>query len=114
MELFATKMRFGPAEVFSTANGISAEVWRQCFSSHCKDQRYYQLLEHTLRGQFLFRYLLLRNENTGAEIVQPLLLVKKDMTVGLPRRIRPANRKDSQTSAELPKTHHFDGWLCSR
>jgi hypothetical protein len=79
---------FGPAEVVSSARAISPEVWRRTFADEARDSRYYTVIEETLPEKFEYRYLILRNTETGQTVVQPFFFLPQDLTDGLPKKIR--------------------------
>jgi hypothetical protein len=79
---------FGPAEVVRSARSIPQEVWRQTFASEARDARYYEVIEATLTEKFDYRYLILRNTETGQTAVQPFFFIAQDLTDGLPKKIQ--------------------------
>jgi hypothetical protein len=79
---------FGPAEVVRSARSICPEVWRRTFAGEARDSRYYQVIEDTLPEKFEYRYLILRNAQTGQTAVQPFFFLPQDLTDGLPKKIR--------------------------
>ena len=79
---------FGPAEVVRSARAIPPEVWRQTFATEARDSRYYEVIEATLTEKFEYRYLILRNSQTGQTAVQPYFFVAQDLTDGLPKKIQ--------------------------
>jgi hypothetical protein len=79
---------FGTAEVVSSARAIAPEIWRRTFSNEARDARYYEVIEETLPEKFDYRYLILRNAETGETAVQPFFFIAQDLTDGLPRKFR--------------------------
>jgi hypothetical protein len=79
---------FGTAEVAVSARAIAPEIWRRTFSSEARDARYYEVIEETLPEKFDYRYLVLRNSETGETAVQPFFFIAQDLTDGLPKKIR--------------------------
>jgi len=79
---------FGSAEVVRSALSIAPEVWRQTFAGEARDARYYEVIEATLPEKFDYRYLILRNAETGQTVVQPFFFIAQDLTDGLPKKIQ--------------------------
>jgi CelD/BcsL family acetyltransferase involved in cellulose biosynthesis len=79
---------FGTAEVAESARAIAPEIWRGTFAGEARDARYYEVIEETLPEKFDYRYLILRNTETGQTAVQPFFFVAQDLTDGLPGKIR--------------------------
>jgi Acetyltransferase (GNAT) domain len=80
----------GPAYVAGSYREISEECWRSAFGAHCKDARFYEIVERTLPDQFAYRYFILKNERTSAFAIQPFFFVEQDLIAGLPSRVRSA------------------------
>jgi hypothetical protein len=78
----------GTAEVFRSARAIAPEVWRATFAGEARDARYYEVIEQTLPEKFDYRYLVLRNAQTGQTAVQPFFYTAQDLTDGLPQNLR--------------------------
>jgi hypothetical protein len=87
-ELISTS--FGTAEVVHSARSISPEIWRSTFAGEARDSRYYEVIEETLPEKFDYRYLILRNTETGQAAVQPFFFIAQDLTDGLPGKIQQA------------------------
>ena len=79
---------YGPAWVVASAKAIPEELRRRTLANQCKDFRYYELLEESLRTQFDHRYLILSDEASGNWAVQPLFFVDQDLLAGLPMALR--------------------------
>ena len=78
----------GTAEVVRTARAIPAEVWGRTFRDLERDSRYYEAIEETMPGKFEYRYLILRNEETGEAVVQPFFILPQCITEGLPQKFQ--------------------------
>ena len=76
------------AWVVSSIENIPSAIRDTAFANQCKDFRYYEVLERSLREQFVYRYLLLRDDSSGQWAVQPLFFVQQDLLAGLPRALR--------------------------
>jgi hypothetical protein len=86
-ETFET--RFGSAQVVTRAALLDQPAWLAAFASHCKDARYYQACETTLRQEnFDYRYLLLRDSAGRIQAVQPFFFTDQDLTAGLGAGLR--------------------------
>jgi len=71
-----------------SAAAIEETLRGKAMERHCKDLRYFQIIERTLGAQFQQRYLVLENERTGQIGVQPFFFVDQDLTAGLPGKFR--------------------------
>ncbi|MDP9290848.1 MAG: GNAT family N-acetyltransferase [Verrucomicrobiota bacterium] len=80
--------RSGTARVVESASLVEEALWKKSFSRHCKDHRFYAVLEETLPDQFDYRYVILENARTGERAVQPFFFVAQDLTAGLPKKLR--------------------------
>lgn len=78
----------GTAEVVRSTRAIAPEIWRSTFSGEARDARYYEVIEETLPEKFDYRYLILRNAETGQTAVQPFFFIAQDLTDGLPSRVQ--------------------------
>ncbi len=78
----------GPARVVASVAALEETLRGRALERHCKDIRYFHVIERTLGGQFQQRYLILENEATGDIGVQPFFFVDQDLTAGLPGRFR--------------------------
>lgn len=77
-------------QIVAGAEQVDAELWNAAFSGQCLDARYYSIVEEAFRGQYDFRYAILRNERDGRAAVAPFFFVDQEITAGLPGRFRPA------------------------
>jgi hypothetical protein len=61
--------------------------WQTAFASERKDHRFYELLEDTLKGDFDYGYILVRN---GKDIcaIQPYFVVDQDLVAGIQRHAK--------------------------
>jgi hypothetical protein len=78
----------GTVEVALSARSIAPEIWRPTFAAEARDARYYEVIEQTLPEKFDYRYLILRNAETGETAVQPVFFIAQDLTDGLPAKIQ--------------------------
>ncbi|MGA3171665.1 MAG: GNAT family N-acetyltransferase [Chthoniobacteraceae bacterium] len=78
----------GTVEVYRWGREIEPELWNAAFGTQVRDGRFYQIAEDCLLEQFEFRYLVLRNAETGESTLQPALVVDQDGAAGLPQQAR--------------------------
>jgi len=78
----------GTAELLRSARAIPREIWRATFEDEARDARYYEIIEETLPGKYEYRYVVLRNAETGQTAVQPMFVLPQCLTDGLPQRIQ--------------------------
>ncbi len=79
---------YGPARVVDSVADFDAPLRERALARHCKDLRYFEVIEGSLKGQFQQRYFVLENEKTGEVGVQPYFFVDQDLTAGLPGKFR--------------------------
>lgn len=82
------RTKYGEAEIVRSAKDIEEAIWKKTLAAHCMDNRYYEVVEETIRQGFDYHYAILTNERTGVVAVQPFFFVDQDITAGLPARIR--------------------------
>jgi predicted N-acyltransferase len=80
----------GVARLVSRQDLEQSEAWRKAFALHCKDYRYYEILEETLRDGFEHHYLVLEDEAGGVRAIQPLFFLRQNLTEGVTGRVRAA------------------------
>lgn len=73
----------GSALVFAGACEIPIEIWDETFGDSLKSLDYYRLLEETMAGDFLFRYLLLCDASGHPYALQPLIVVSQDLAASM-------------------------------
>ena len=82
----------------STADGVTADaevslvsgreltgfpIWQRVFANHCKDHRYYEIIEQTLESGFEHRYFVVKDSAGEVRAVQPLFFVRQNLAEGL-------------------------------
>lgn len=83
------KTAFGTAEIVDRAALLDQAAWRDAFAGVCKDHRYYEACETTLRQpNFDYRYLTLRDHGGTIRAIQPFFFTDQDLTVGLSATLR--------------------------
>lgn len=80
----------GSARVYASAHDVDLAVWRRAFTDTHKDFEYYRLIEETMTSGFIYRYLVLLDENAEAIALQPLIIVDQDLAATARSTITPA------------------------
>ena len=78
----------GVAKVVNLAELRNCGAWEQAFQNKCKDHRYYEIVEETLRSGFEHHYLLLEDNSGNARAMQPMFFVRQNLIEGVPGRVR--------------------------
>jgi multidrug transporter EmrE-like cation transporter len=68
----------GNARVYARSADVDPEIWRAAFSDSHKDFEYYRLIEETMTSGFVYRYLVLLDEQNPIAL-QPLIIVDQDL-----------------------------------
>jgi hypothetical protein len=84
----AFRTAHGPVRIVEAVAELDESLRERALARHCKDMRYYEVIERTLKAQFQQRFLVLENEKTDQIAVQPFFFVDQDLTAGLPGRLR--------------------------
>ncbi len=80
---------FGSAQVVDQAALLDRESWRSALARDCKDSRYQEICETTLRQpNFAYRYLVLRDQDGATRAIQPFFFTDQDLTAGLSVAVR--------------------------
>ena len=80
----------GKVSVYESAAQLPMELRTRAFAGQAKDFGYYQIAAETLAGQFVHRYLVLQNRQTGQTALQPVFFADQDILEGLPRTLNAA------------------------
>jgi predicted N-acyltransferase len=62
-------------------------AWKPSFQNKCKDHRYYEIVEETLRGGFEYHYMVLEDDSTHVRAIQPVFFVRQNIVEGVPGKI---------------------------
>ena len=73
-----------PAELVTKSDLANIRHWKDVFCDYCKDRRYYELVEDTIRQGFDYRYLVFKNGTNEVYAVQPVFLLDQDLLAGTP------------------------------
>ena len=71
--------RFGRVCVLRHEELEDLELLKSAFAGHCKDHRFYEVLNATLNQSFDYRYLILEDETGRARAIQPFFFVDQDL-----------------------------------
>jgi predicted N-acyltransferase len=66
----------------------SRGAWKRAFENKCKDHRYYEIVEDTLKSGFEYHYLALEEQSGNARAIQPVFFVRQNLVEGVPGAIR--------------------------
>jgi len=66
----------------------NAEAWQRAFQNKCKDHRYYEIVEETLKGDFEHHYLVVEGGSGSVRAIQPMFFVRQNLVEGVPGGIR--------------------------
>jgi len=64
------------------------KAWERALANQCKDHRYYEIVEETLRNGFEHYYLQLKDDSGSVRAVQPLFFVRQNLVEGVPGKLR--------------------------
>lgn len=78
----------GVARLVSLHELAQSAAWPHAFQTRCKDHRYYEILEQTLRDGFEHHYLVLEDDAGHVRAVQPLFFLRQNLTEGVTGKIR--------------------------
>ncbi len=80
----------GVAKVVTLAELQNCDAWQRAFRNKCKDHRYYEIVEETLKGGFEHHYLVIEDSSNNVRAIQPVFFVRQNLVEGVPGRIRSA------------------------
>jgi predicted N-acyltransferase len=78
----------GVAKVVQLTELQDSHPWKRALRSKCKDHRYYEIVERTLRCGFEHHYLLIQDNAGEARAIQPVFFVRQNLVEGVRGRIR--------------------------
>src|SRR2546427_766165 len=78
----------GAAKVVALTDVQNREEWKRAFQNRCKDHRYYEIVEETLRNDFEHRYLRVEDPSGNIRAIQPVFFVRQNLVQGVPGKIR--------------------------
>ena len=77
-----------PAQLVTKSDLANIQHWKGVFRSYCKDRRYYELVDDTIRQGFDYRYLVFKNGTNKVYAVQPVFLLDQDLLAATPDVIK--------------------------
>ena len=86
------KISSGTVYIVDRSELLNDHVWRQIFQNQWNDSRYYEIVEHTIRSNFEYRYLVFEDSCKKIRTIQPIFFTQQDLTAGLPASCRSAIR----------------------
>jgi predicted N-acyltransferase len=78
----------GAAKVVTLSELRKCNAWKRAFQKKCKDDRYYEIVDETLEGNFEHYYFVLEDDSGNVRAVQPVFFVRQNLVEGVPGRIR--------------------------
>lgn len=78
----------GVARLVSREELRDCTAWLEAFATRCKDHRYYEIIDETLKGGFEHRYLILEDSAGIIRAVQPLFFLQQNLVEGVPGKLR--------------------------
>ena len=78
----------GMAKVVALTDVQNCESWERAFQNRCKDHRYYEIVEETLRNDFEHHYLRVEDPSGNIRAIQPVFFVRQNLVEGVPGKIR--------------------------
>jgi predicted N-acyltransferase len=78
----------GIAKIVSRTELLNCDAWQRAFHDKCKDNRYYEIVDETLEGNFEHRYVFIEDRSGTVRAVQPVFFVRQNLVEGVPGRIR--------------------------
>ena len=66
----------------------NCEAWKRAFQNRCKDHRYYEIAEETLRNDFEHHYLRVEDPSGNIRSIQPVFFVRQNLVEGVLGKIR--------------------------
>jgi predicted N-acyltransferase len=77
----------GLAKAVTLAELQNCNAWKRAFENKCKDHRYYEIVEETLKDGFEHHYLLTEDDSGNARVIQPVFFVRQNLVEGVPGKI---------------------------
>jgi predicted N-acyltransferase len=78
----------GMAKVSQLRDLQNCDAWKRALRHKCKDYRYYEIVEETLKCGFEHHYLLLEDAPGNVRAIQPVFFVQQNLVEGVPGKIR--------------------------
>ncbi len=78
----------GFAKITSLVDLQNCDAWSRAFRNKCKDHRYYEIVDETLKNDFEHCYLLLEDSSGRVCAIQPVFFVRQNLVEGMRGKIR--------------------------
>jgi len=78
----------GVLKAVTRAELENCDAWPRAFQNKCKDHRYYEIVEETLRNDFEHYYLRLEDSSGNVRAIQPVFFVRQNLVEGVPGKTR--------------------------
>jgi hypothetical protein len=75
-------------DVLTAAQIVRCRRWPRAFAGQCKDRRYYELVEDTIRQGFEYRYFAISDTSGEVRAIAPCFLLDLDLLAGTGARFR--------------------------
>ena len=66
----------------------NCDTWKRALQQKCKDHRYYEIVEETLKCGFEHHYLLIEDHAGNRLAIQPVFFLRQNLVEGVPGKIR--------------------------
>lgn len=80
----------GVVKIERAASAFSEAEWDLAFAGEAKEGRYHAIVQATIRGDFAYRYLGVRDHLGALRVLQPIFLTQQDLLAGMPSFARTA------------------------
>jgi predicted N-acyltransferase len=84
----AIRFSGGIGKVLQLRDVRDSDAWKRAFQQKCKDHRYYEIVEETLKCGFEHQYLQLEDASGNVRAIQPVFFVRQNLVEGVPGKIR--------------------------
>jgi hypothetical protein len=78
----------GRVDVMSRVELMHCRHWHSAFVGQRKDNRFYELVEDTIRQGFDYQYFAIKNSDGEVQAIQPFFILEQDLLAGINSRIR--------------------------
>lgn len=84
MQLATIPLPDGNAHILSRAQLAECPAWKEIFRDQCKDHRFYEIIARTLREDFEYEYIVLKDASGTLRAIQPIFFVRQNVVEGVP------------------------------
>jgi predicted N-acyltransferase len=75
------------AKIVTSSELRNRSAWQRAFHNKCKDHRYYEIVEETLKSGFEYHYLVLKDDSGNVRAIQPVFFLRQNLIEGVPGKI---------------------------